>query len=219
VTLVQLSDLHGNTSFIDAVGYELEEADWVILSGDLTNFEGRHKATEIITALQRYNQNILAVPGNCDHRGVGDYLDEMNMSVDRTSRRADDYAFCGVGGSIPCPGHTPSEYTEEEFKEALSGMAVGSEVNTIYIIHQPPARTMVDRVSSGAHVGSNSVREFLERSSGVLCLTGHIHESAGVDRIGNVTVVNPGPARHGRYAVITVDDARVEPVLKTIHGH
>ena len=34
-----------------------------------------------------------------------------------------------------------------------------------------------------------------------------------------MTVVNPGSARHGRYAVVTVDGTSVEPVLKTIHGY
>ena len=172
MTVVHISDLHGNSSFIDVLADELEEADWVILSGDLTNFEGRHKAAEIITAFRRYNQNILAVPGNCDHRGVGEYLEEMNMSLDRTCRPGDGFNFCGVGGSLPCPGHTPTEYTEQEFMAALSGFAVGQDASMIYVFHQPPARTMVDRVSSGAHVGSESIRSFLETSPGVRESTG-----------------------------------------------
>ena len=50
---------------------------------------------------------------------------------------------------------------------------------------------------------------FIERARPALCLTGHIHESAGTDRIGDTVIVNPGPFRHGRYAMCTLENGSV----------
>ncbi|MEM3567855.1 MAG: metallophosphoesterase, partial [Thermoplasmata archaeon] len=45
----------------------------------------------------------------------------------------------------------------------------------------------------------------------VAVLCGHIHEAAGIERIfGNTLVVNPGPAKHGRYALVEVEGRNVE---------
>jgi len=99
--ILQISDLHGNTDFISNIDTEITDADVVVLSGDLTNFAGRHKAKEIVDEIQRYNGSILAIPGNCDHRGVGEYLIETGVSIDRSSRRFKDVLFAGIGARCP----------------------------------------------------------------------------------------------------------------------
>ena len=42
------------------------------------------------------------------------------------------------------------------------------------------------------HVGSKSVRKFIEKYQPLIGLHGHIHESFASDKIGNTVVVNPG---------------------------
>ena len=74
---------------------------------------------------------------------------------------------------------------------------------------------MLDRIHSGAHVGSRAVRRFIERSGAMVCLTGHIHESNGIETIGETLVVNPGAGGHGRYAVIEIQGRSATAALKT----
>jgi Icc-related predicted phosphoesterase len=72
--------------------------------------------------------------------------------------------------------------------------------------HAPPAGTACDRLGTGLHVGSSVIRAFVEKEQPDLVLSGHIHESRGVDEVGKSCVVNPGPAMNGHYAVVEVDD-------------
>ena len=211
--IIQISDLHGHTAFIDTIHDVIAGVDLVILSGDITNFSGRAKAEEVITSILRYQPQILAVPGNCDRNSVGEYLREVGISIDRGCKLIGGYTVCGMGGSLPCPGRTPNEYAEADFKIELDALAPGEPEKAIYVIHQPPADTMLDRIGNGNHVGSKSVRNFLESSSALLCLTGHIHESAGIDNLGSTTIVNPGPAMHGNYAIVEVANDEVEAQL------
>jgi Icc-related predicted phosphoesterase len=69
-----------------------------------------------------------------------------------------------------------------------------------------------DLAGIGRHVGSESVRAFIETVQPLLCFTGHIHEGRGMDSIGRTKVVNPGPLWTGNYAYARVsgDNAEVE---------
>ena len=49
----------------------------------------------------------------------------------------------------------------------------------------------------------------------MVCLTGHIHESNGIETIGETLVVNPGAGGHGRYAVIEIQGRSATAALKT----
>jgi len=58
-------------------------------------------------------------------------------------------------------------------------------------------------------VGSQGVREVIERHQPLLSLHGHIHESRGVVRIGRTTSVNPGSEYNvGRLLGAVVDLAK-----------
>ncbi|HLD86626.1 MAG TPA: metallophosphoesterase, partial [Candidatus Nanoarchaeia archaeon] len=62
--------------------------------------------------------------------------------------------------------------------EDMSGLSKLSDPKkTIYVIHAPPYGSNLDIISSGAHVGSKSVREFIEKHNPLATLHGHIHES------------------------------------------
>ncbi len=66
------------------------------------------------------------------------------------------------------------------------------------VSHQPPYDTINDQVSPGVHVGSNSIRKFIEEHQPLVCFSGHIHEGTGIDHIGNTAIVNPGSGRQGK---------------------
>jgi len=78
----------------------------------------------------------------------------------------------------------------------------------VFLTHQPPAGTKVDGVE-GRHTGSTAIREFILDMRPILAVSGHMHEAFGTDMLGGTLLVNPGPFRHGRYAVIELEDGRV----------
>ncbi|MBA7511572.1 3',5'-cyclic adenosine monophosphate phosphodiesterase CpdA [subsurface metagenome] len=205
LTIIHLVDIHGAGSLIHEIGEELQIVDMVIVAGDITHF-GRKKDTQkIIEAIAFYNKTIFAVAGNCDFPEVENFLSLQNINLHRTFVRKGNFTLSGLGGSLPCPGTTPFEYTEEEAWQWLSDIIPETTATAnIFVSHQPPYNTLNDQLPGGQHVGSKSIREFIEKTSPVLCLTGHIHEGAGIDRIGNCKIVNPGPFRYGNYAFIEI---------------
>jgi len=53
---------------------------------------------------------------------------------------------------------------------------------TVYILHSPPYNTNLDIILGGVHVGSQAIREFIEKEQPLLTLHGHIHESVDVSK-------------------------------------
>ena len=69
--------------------------------------------------------------------------------------------------------------------------------NTIYVIHAPPYSTNLDLTNLRNHVGSKSLRNFIEKEQPFLTLHGHIHESPKMsgswhDKIKNTVCINVG---------------------------
>ncbi|MFO8006325.1 MAG: metallophosphoesterase family protein [Candidatus Brocadiia bacterium] len=209
--IVALTDLHGSAKPISTLAEPISEADLVLLCGDLTNFGGRRQAADILEAALELNDGVLAVPGNCDRPEVEHYLAAQNVSIHAAHRVRDGVAFLGLGGSLPCPANTPYEFGEEELAESLGQAARGldPDLSWVLVSHQPPQDTAVDRVRSGQHVGSRSVREFIERHRPLVCFSGHTHESIGTDSIGPTRLANPGPAREGGCVWAEIEDGEL----------
>ena len=64
--LFTISDIHGATKPIAEAAPLIREADWVVISGDLTRSKTRAEAAEIIACIEQYSTRILAVHGNWD---------------------------------------------------------------------------------------------------------------------------------------------------------
>ncbi len=206
--IVNIVDIHGNIKPVDKIGDVISSADLIIIAGDLTQFGGEKDAEEVIGAVEKYNTSILAVTGNCDKKEVDGYLDSRNMNIHGRSVNIDGLSFMGAGGSLPCPSPTPNVYTEEDYVEIFEESVEGSDdgLPAILVSHQPPYGTLNDRISNGTHVGSRTVREFIERHKPLVCFTGHIHEAPGIDTLGSTKVVNPGPLGTRSYAYLDVTD-------------
>ena len=205
--ITALADIHGSVDYLPDIADELSRSDLVLIAGDITNFGTAAVAADIIARLREYNRRILAVPGNCDRRGVGDYLSEQGINLEGNCIKEDGFAFVGTGGSLPCPGTTPNEADEDDFEIWLT--AIESEISqaqpVILLTHQPAWGTLVDTAGQ-RHTGSKTIRSFIERTRPVLAVSGHIHEARGTGKIGQTTLVNPGPFRRGLYAQIEITD-------------
>jgi len=74
---------------------------------------------------------------------------------------------------------------------------IGAPERTIFVSHAPPYSTPLDLTMNGNHVGSKSIRQYIEKYQPRICLHGHIHESFYVSgsyvfQIGRSVCFNPG---------------------------
>jgi Icc-related predicted phosphoesterase len=217
VKLIAFGDIHEHTGNVGKIE-GLSDADAVIITGDLTNFAGVRKAKEVIEYVSRYNSRVYAQLGNLDQEEVNDYLDELGINLHANGFIIQGIGIFGVGGSNPTPFNTPTEYSEQQIEAFIrKGYEKIKDIPLkILAPHAPPYNTKVDVVGSGTHVGSTAVRAFIEKYQPQLCLTGHIHEAVGTDRIGETIIVNPGMLRHGGYIKVVERDGRLETDLKKV---
>jgi len=214
--IVSFGDIHMALDAIDQLASALRQADLVIVSGDLTNFGGREDAAQVVAAVEQCTRQLLAVSGNLDQREVMDLLCERGISLHGEARRIGDLGIFGCGGSNFTPFRTPTEFSEEELGALLERgyRQVSNARHVLMVCHAPPVNTATDRIFNGQHVGSPTVRAFIEEHQPEVCITGHIHESAGVDRIGRTTVVNAGLLREGGYIVVSLGANGLSAALK-----
>ncbi|MBI2522941.1 metallophosphoesterase [Candidatus Woesearchaeota archaeon] len=90
------------------------------------------------------------------------------------------------------------EKEEGTIKEDLFNfIKLSNPKKTIYAMHAPPYNTKLDIITSGIHVGSKAIREFIKREQPYLTLHGHIHESpqmsgSFIDKIRSTICINIG---------------------------
>ena len=170
----------------------------------------------VLDRLQAINSSILGVAGNLDQPDVARYLEDIGISLHGRGRILDGLGIMGLGGSNYTPFNTPYEFSEEELGAFLAaGFAqIEDAKDFILVSHAPPVRTNTDRLLNGNHVGSRTVRTFIEEKQPLLCLTGHIHESRGQDNIGRTLVLNPGMIKDGGYIEILYESGELSAALQ-----
>jgi uncharacterized protein len=164
------------------------------------------------------------MPGNDDEPAIDPALESSYVvNPDNRVVDLDGYQLLSCSWTNPTPWDSPREEEEPRLLERLEGLAAQLDPGSpaIFNLHCPPARTPLDKapqltpdlqvVLDGGEprivsVGSEAVRELIERHQPVLSLHGHIHESKGVAKIGRTTCVNPGSA----YSEGVIDGAVVE---------
>lgn len=216
--IVSFGDVHMAIDHMAKIAVDLATADLIILSGDLTNFGSSADAEKVLTAARSYCSTVLALPGNLDRPDVIDFLKNEQVALHGEGRRLEDLGIFGCGGSNITPFHTPLEYQDEELGAILAQAYVGVADAPIQLMvcHTPPYATRLDRLINGTPAGSKSVRHFIEQHQPQVCITGHIHESPGVDVIGRTKILNAGPFSAGGYIVIYSRDGTIDAELKFI---
>ncbi len=217
---IALGDIHGCIRRVREIP-ELGQAAGVILTGDLTNLGGVAAARTVIEAFQAAPPGVLAQIGNMDRAEVNDWLEAKGINLHRNVRElSPEVALLGVGGSTFSPFGTPSEFPEARFSEWLEDLArrAGGYKDLVLAAHNPPYNTVCDRIEGGRHVGSTAIRDFIEEYQPAACLCGHIHESAGIQRVGRTLVVNPGSFSTGGYALLTLTRSGVRVALRRLEN-
>ena len=210
LSIVALPDIHAGIPYMYFMKQAFEEADVVVLAGDMTHGR-RRDLEELLTLIRQSNPNIVAVCGNHDAHGMDKYIEAEGISIHGSHRIIQDVAFLGCGGALPVIGGYV--FKEAEF-EAILNQSIRDlepEIPKILVCHQPPHKTELDRTHWGLHVGSKSVRKFIEEVQPLICFTGHIHEAHGIDQLGETHLINPGPiAFTNRYAYAEIEDGKVK---------
>ncbi len=216
--IVSFGDIHEDISNLKRLKDELETADVIIISGDLTNYNGRKEAKKVIEGIMKYNKNVLAQLGNLDKFEVNDYLTEKDINLHRNGYIKDGIGIFGVGGSNPTPFKTPTEFSEDEIEAfLLEGFEKVKEARfKIMVPHVPPNGTKIDMIGNGAHVGSHSVRDFIKKHKPDISISGHIHEARGNDKMGNTLLFNAGIFRDGGYVKIVKQSENLVAELKML---
>ena len=213
------SDLHGNTHYASRLGEKASEeyAELIAICGDITNFGTVDLALKVLEAISEAGVPVLFVPGNCDPKELA--VANTGKGVDCLHKKnimLNGYDFMGLGGSSITPFHTLFELGEMEIEAMLEETYtnINGSKHLILISHNPPRDTLIDRTHHGVAAGSYSVRKFISDKRPLAVFSGHIHESRGIDILGPTTMVNPGPAFRGYYAIARLGE-RVEIELRS----
>ncbi len=216
--ILSVGDIHEDFEKSKLMNNELETADLIIITGDLTNYHGRKEAKNVIDWFLNFNQNVLAQFGNLDLPEVDDYLNEKNINLHGNGHLIDGIGIFGVGGSNPTPFQTPTEFTESEIEAFLyKGFEKVKDAEwKILVPHAPPNGTKIDVIGNGTHVGSTSVRDFILKEKPDISLSGHIHEARGTQKLGTTLLFNAGMYRDGGYVQIEKLSDKLTAELKIV---
>jgi len=213
-----LSDFHGHREAFSKAASEAKrlKVELIAVCGDITNFGHIKKARTLLTPLTNLNLPILYVPGNCDLSSFFEEKIDKAQNLHASCVTIKNYAFIGVGGAPPSPLNTPLEFPEKWIMDSLNTgyKMCSSEKKLIILSHTPPINTKIDLAQMNKHIGSQSVRLFVEEQKPLAVFCGHVHEAPGIDWIGGTLVTNPGPAKKGNYALAEINDT-IEVKLET----
>lgn len=198
-----LSDVHGRVKVVRFANRLLREMslDGVIVLGDITHFGPPSWASEFLSQLMR---PAYAVPGNCDPLGTLEEIEKTATSLHRRKIKLDGWTLGGHGGSSPTIFNTPNEMPEEEIETGLRPIM---EKGMVLVVHCPPLGTL-DLTSVNRHAGSVAIAKLVKEFQPRVVLSGHIHESRGIEEKDGILYMNPGPAKDGYSGVL---ELRAEP--------
>lgn len=150
--------------------------------------------------------------GNDDPVALRPILDEAGWAIHaegRVLQLDDDHELISWGYSNVTPFHSHREQTEAELEASIRTMTgqLKDPRRAVFNLHVPPLGSGLDEApvidetltvqqSLGqvrfAPAGSSAVRDLELELQPLLGLHGHIHESAGIRRIGRTIAINPG---------------------------
>jgi uncharacterized protein len=204
--ILAVTDIHGAYEKATKI-IKHEQADIVIIGGDLTNAGSLKEVEAAINLFKPISKKIFAITGNMDLPLHEDFFRSIGISLNGEGIVVGDIGFFGVSASPFSPLFTPNEISEESILIVLEKGydKIKTARTKIMISHSPPYGSKVDILHSGIHVGSTAVREFIECQQPDVVICGHIHEARGQEILGKTKIVNCGQGGKGYYAIIEVN--------------
>lgn len=194
-----VADIHGKPERLERIRRCVAAArpHVMVVAGDLTHFVAPLRTLACIDAL---GLPVLYIRGNTDFKRVeSSAVRFQNLTCLHLSRRAvHSVPFTGLGGTVPIPFHSRVCFGESSMLDRISPLL---DQDTVLVVHPPP-RGILDRAVGRFHVGSAGLRRVVENRKPRLLICGHVHENAGVDALGQTTVVNCSMGRKRSGALI-----------------
>jgi hypothetical protein len=215
--ILVVGDIHNDIENMISYFDKLSEIDFDVIvgAGDFTDvgikgFSQKDIAKLILEEMKVLGKPIVCVPGNLD-KEIIPILEAENVSIHGKGKIIDGVGFYGVGGA-KTPFGTSLEPSEGEVELMLENgfNEVKAAKIKIQVTHTPPARTKMDLIYTGAHIGSEAVRNFIEEHSPDVAVSAHVQESKGVDELKNTKLLNPGRFPEGHYGIIIIEDGKVD---------
>ena len=189
--LLAFTDIHSNKKLIENIinKSKLKKPDLLVCCGDITLFGSNLE--KILFKLNSIKIPLLIIPGN--------HEEDINMKkncmkydniiyLHKGVYELGDYVFFGFG-----TGGFEERFLEFEKISKKIGKGIKNK-KIIFITHQPPHKTKLDKLEHFGHSGNKSFKEFIIKYKPMLSLSGHLHENFGtMDNIGKSILINPGP--------------------------
>ncbi|MXX20451.1 MAG: metallophosphoesterase [Cenarchaeum sp. SB0665_bin_23] len=228
--MVQISDLHVGSQFLDAKFHQLVDEvnkvqpDVVVVTGDLTNqgIVGEYeKCSKLLSTI--HTKRLIAVSGNHDYRNTGYLLFRKYFPSNNINELGDNVILATIGTARPDRnegevGYRQNLWLENTLKKFHSRIILVAMHH--HLIDVPDTGSDHQTVRDAGDV----LRTIL--NSGVsLVLCGHNHRPWMWD-FGKLKVVNAGTATSERprglfensYNIITIQDGEVGVDLKIVGG-
>lgn len=86
-------------------------------------------------------------------------------------------------------------------------------VNTIFLTHDPPYKTLDYLKSEKKFYGEKISRRIIEKYQPLLCICSHFHEHQGIMKIGRTIVINSGFGHNGQAALVEIENGKAKTKL------
>jgi Icc-related predicted phosphoesterase len=213
--IAALADLHFTPALYENIKSKLEsvrqDADLLVLAGDLTNYGKTSEMEPLLNALVRLRLPIVAVLGNHDYES-GQEVELMKMMteegikvLDGTAYERDGVGFAGTKGFIGGFGRgVLTAFGEPEIKrivqaaidETLKLERAMSQLRTekrVVVVHYAPVVETVKGESPEIYpyLGTSRLAEVVDRHGANLIIHGHAHHGGREGKtVGGVPVYN-----------------------------
>ena len=199
--ILATTDVHGSNRALDFIETysSKHEPDLLCIAGDITHFGPAEWAREWLDQIE---MPCLAIPGNCDPPETLGAIEASKATALHLKREVvDGIGFVGLGGSSPTPFPTLFEW-EDDYALQIEGLLDPASV----LLSRGPPRGSLDDTHFRGNVGSQSLRDIIDRKVPRLVICGHIHEARGPAALCRTKLVNPGMLARGYAALVDIQD-------------
>jgi len=214
-----ISDIEGKRVNIPHKAFK--DVSFCFIAGDITTGSPNEKRIQKIFSnlgsVFPFSKKVFFVPGNHDHPKIARNLPfwkenfiQMHKKwilIDKNGFNK-PIAIFGFRGAIKGL-YNKFAFSERDyydtFEKVIKHFGRNQSMDdffSIFLVHDAPFDTLIDKTHQNQHVGSRSLRKLIEKHRPNLCLSGHIHESKGIDYIGQTVLINPGDWKFNHNYVI-----------------
>lgn len=186
--ILAVADIHGKEEKIFRLKDNVirHSPHLVVVAGDITGFFGQ--ALPVLCLLNEIGTKVVMVRGNTDRKSMHKDIQEFpNLTLlEQETFTMEGIRFAGISGAFPLPFRTRIRMAEKGLFQDMEKIV---DKETILIAHPPPYGTL-DLAGNKFHAGSKSLSAFIRKKQPLMVICGHIHESPGVENLGQTTIVN-----------------------------